>query len=67
VAKRRFDEDEDDEDPLAMIRNMFGYCLDKPTLSFLFWTLVSVCEHQPLYKLACFSNMVLKLSKASIA
>jgi len=25
VAKRRFDEDEDDEDPLAMIRNMFGY------------------------------------------
>ncbi|TKW05913.1 hypothetical protein SEVIR_7G207200v4 [Setaria viridis] len=25
VAKRRFDEDEDEEDPLAMIRNMFGY------------------------------------------
>lgn len=24
VAKRRFDED-DEEDPLAMIRNMFGY------------------------------------------
>jgi protein SPT2 len=26
VVKRRFDEDEDEEDPLAMIRNMFGYC-----------------------------------------
>ncbi|CAD6340847.1 unnamed protein product [Miscanthus lutarioriparius] len=25
VAKRRFDEDEDEEDPFAMIRNMFGY------------------------------------------
>jgi len=25
VAKRRFDEDEDEEDPLAIIRNMFGY------------------------------------------
>nr|CAB3485386.1 unnamed protein product [Digitaria exilis] len=25
VVKRRFDEDEDEEDPLAMIRNMFGY------------------------------------------
>ncbi|WVZ86692.1 hypothetical protein U9M48_033441 [Paspalum notatum var. saurae] len=25
VAKRRFDEDEDEENPFAMIRNMFGY------------------------------------------
>ncbi|CAN6268852.1 unnamed protein product [Urochloa humidicola] len=25
VAKRRFDEDDDEDDPLAMIRNMFGY------------------------------------------
>ena len=63
MAKRRFDEDEDEEDPFAMIRNMFGYCLDKPALSFLFGSVVVSISHQPLYKLACFTNMFFKLSK----
>lgn len=53
MAKRRFDEDEDEEDPLAIIRNMFGYCLDKPALSFLFVSVVVILSisHQPLSKL----------------
>lgn len=51
MAKRRFDEDEDEEDPFAMIRNMFGYVLDKPLLSCSFG---SVIVSAGLYISACF-------------
>ncbi|KAF8702426.1 hypothetical protein HU200_032802 [Digitaria exilis] len=45
VVKRRFDDDEDDEDPLAMIRNMFGVArLSKPSIARLLWQFQNVAQ-----------------------